>query len=96
MRLLRAIAKEQGRSVVIVSHDERIRDIADQVLWLEDGAFKDMVTMATDPMCGMGVERERAVSAERDGDVLFFCSRGCRISSSAGCRTATPGMGSQG
>jgi putative ABC transport system ATP-binding protein len=78
MRLLRAIAKEQCRSVVIVSHDERIRDIADRVLWLEDGAFKDMVTMATDPVCGMGVERERAVSAERDGDVLFFCSRGCR------------------
>ena len=78
MRLLRAIAKEQGRSVVIVSHDQRIRDIADRVLWLEDGAFKDMVTMATDPVCGMAVERERAVSAERDGEIFLFCSRGCR------------------
>ena len=64
MRLLRRIAKEQGRSVVIVSHDQRIRDIADRVLWLEDGAFKDIVTMATDPVCGMAVERERAVSAD--------------------------------
>ncbi len=27
MRLLRHIAKEQGRSIVIVSHDQRIRDI---------------------------------------------------------------------
>jgi putative ABC transport system ATP-binding protein len=53
MRLLRGIAKEQRRSVVIVSHDQRIRDIADRVLWLEDGAFKDMVTMATDPVCEM-------------------------------------------
>ncbi len=78
MRLLRAIAKDQGRSVVIVSHDQRIRDIADRVLWLEDGAFKDFVTMATDPVCGMSVERERAVSADRDGETFFFCSRGCR------------------
>lgn len=78
MRLLRAIAKEQGRGVVIVSHDERIRDIADRVLWLEDGAFKDMVAMTTDPVCGMAVERERAVSAEREGQTFFFCSRGCR------------------
>jgi putative ABC transport system ATP-binding protein len=78
MRLLRRIAKEQGRSVVIVSHDQRIRDIADRVLWLEDGAFKDIVTMATDPVCGMAVERERAVSAERDGETSYFCSRGCR------------------
>jgi len=78
MRLLRGIAKEQGRSVVIVSHDQRIRDIADRVLWLEDGAFRDIVTMATDPVCGMAVERELAVSAERDGIAYHFCSRGCR------------------
>jgi putative ABC transport system ATP-binding protein len=78
MNLLRRIAKDQGRSVVIVSHDQRIRDIADRVLWLEDGTFKDIVTMATDPVCGMAVERERAVSAERGGEAFFFCSRGCR------------------
>ena len=40
MRLLRRIAKEQRRSVIIVSHDQRIRDIADRVLWLEDGDLK--------------------------------------------------------
>ena len=40
MRLLRRIAKEQGRSVIIVSHDQRIREIADRVLWLEDGEFR--------------------------------------------------------
>src|SRR5512143_2020447 len=42
MRLLRRIAKEQQRSVVIVSHDQRIKDIADRVLWLEDGQFKEV------------------------------------------------------
>src|SRR3990172_892146 len=33
MRLLRQIARDQGRSVIIVSHDQRIKDIADRVLW---------------------------------------------------------------
>jgi len=79
MRLLRAIAKEQGRSVVIVSHDQRIKDIADRVLWLEDGEFKEMTSMATDPVCGMTVEREHAAARlERDGETTYFCSRGCR------------------
>jgi putative ABC transport system ATP-binding protein len=78
MRLLRQIAKEQGRSVVIVSHDQRIKDIADRILWLEDGEFKETVTMAVDPVCGMSVERERAVSAEMNGQTYYFCAQGCR------------------
>lgn len=78
MRLLRRIAQEQGRSVVIVSHDQRIKDIADRVLWLEDGTFKEMATMAIDPVCGMPVEREKAVMVEWKGQALSFCARGCR------------------
>lgn len=78
MRLLRRIAREQGRSVVIVSHDQRIKDIADRVLWLEDGEFKETVTMAIDPVCGMSVEREKAISAEWEGHIFYFCARGCR------------------
>ena len=78
MRLLRHIAKEQYRSVIIVSHDVRIKDIADRVLWLEDGQFKDMVSMATDPVCGMAVEKEKAVVAEWKGRTFYVCSRGCR------------------
>lgn len=78
MRLLRRIAKEQDRSVVIVSHDQRIKDIADRVLWLEDGQFKEMVTMATDPVCGMAVEREKAIEFEWEGQMFYFCARGCR------------------
>ncbi len=78
MHVLRRIAKEQGRSVVIVSHDQRIKDIADRVLWLEDGRFKEMVTMAEDPVCHMAVERENGISAEWDGETYTFCSRGCR------------------
>jgi YHS domain-containing protein len=37
-----------------------------------------MVTMASDPVCGMAVEREGAVSQERGGERFFFCSQGCR------------------
>ncbi|MBI3942594.1 MAG: ATP-binding cassette domain-containing protein [Chloroflexi bacterium] len=78
MRLLYFIAKEQNRSVVIVSHDQRIKDIADRVLWLEDGAFKEMVTMAIDPVCGMAVEREKAIAGVKDGQTYYFCAQGCR------------------
>ena len=78
MRLLREIAKNRGRSVIIVSHDQRIRDIADRVLWLEDGQFKETMIMAVDPVCGMAVEGRKAVSAEWDGVTFFFCSRGCQ------------------
>jgi putative ABC transport system ATP-binding protein len=78
MRILREIARKRSRSVVIVSHDARIKDIADRVLWLEDGRFKDVVEMATDPVCGMAIERERAVTGERDGETFYFCARGCR------------------
>ena len=79
MRLLREIAKTRGRSVVIVSHDQRIRDIADRVLWLEDGQFKEAVIMAVDPVCGMAVEGRKAVSTEWDGATYYFCSRGCQM-----------------
>ena len=79
MRMLRGIAKEQGRSVIVVSHDPRIKGIADRILWLEDGRFKDMVRMATDPVCGMAVEREKApASAEHRGESFYFCAIGCK------------------
>jgi ABC-type dipeptide/oligopeptide/nickel transport system ATPase subunit len=74
MRLLQRIAREQRRSVVIVSHDQRIKEIADRVLWLEDGEFEAMLEMATDPVCGMAVEREKAITAELDGQTFFFCA----------------------
>jgi putative ABC transport system ATP-binding protein len=42
MELLRMIARELGKTVVTVSHDLRIRDLADRVLWLEDGEFREL------------------------------------------------------
>lgn len=78
MRLLRRIAKEQCRSVIIVSHDQRIKDISDRVLWLEDGQFKEMHAMAIDPVCGMAIEHDRAVMQMWNDREWFFCSKGCR------------------
>lgn len=46
MELLRKIAKESGKALIIVSHDTRIRDIADRVLWLEDGKLHQKVSEA--------------------------------------------------
>lgn len=34
---LEELAKERGKSLLIVTHDLRIADVADRVLWLEDG-----------------------------------------------------------
>ncbi len=42
MELLRMVAKELGKTVVAVSHDLRIRELADRVLWLEDGMLRDI------------------------------------------------------
>jgi putative ABC transport system ATP-binding protein len=79
MRLLRTLAKEGEATVVIVSHDERLREIADRVLWLEDGRFKTMQALVRDPVCGMLVDpAEAPASLAYDGSRLFFCSRGCR------------------
>jgi putative ABC transport system ATP-binding protein len=79
MRLLRSIAKEENRSVIIVSHDERIKDIADRVLWLEDGEFKNVVEMSRDPVCGMSiVEETAAAKVEWNGRIYSFCANGCR------------------
>jgi len=76
-RLLRQLAREDRRSIVIVSHDDRLREVADRVLWLEDGAFGELEHMPVDPVCGMAVDRSTALSAEIDGELWWFCSAGC-------------------
>ena len=38
--LLHAAVKERGKSVLCVTHDTRVRDVADRVLWMEDGRLR--------------------------------------------------------
>lgn len=40
MSLLRSLAKEQGCTVLMVTHDPRIIDVADRVAYLEDGVLR--------------------------------------------------------
>jgi putative ABC transport system ATP-binding protein len=40
IELLRQLAKERGRTVLLVTHDPRILDVADHVAYLEDGQLQ--------------------------------------------------------
>jgi putative ABC transport system ATP-binding protein len=76
-RLLRQLADDDGRSVVIVSHDDRLREVADRVLWLEDGRFAEIRGRVIDPVCRMPVE-PTGPQLEWEGRILWFCSEGCK------------------
>lgn len=54
---------------MIVSYDTGLTDIADRLLWLEDGEFRSISEMPNDPVCGMAVEREgpRTLPRPRSG-----------------------------
>jgi putative ABC transport system ATP-binding protein len=77
-RLLRRLAEEHGCSIVLISHDERLREVADRVLWLEDAAFRELGAMVTDPVCGMAVEPAGNPTATLGGRTSWFCSTSCR------------------
>jgi putative ABC transport system ATP-binding protein len=78
MRLLSDIAHSDGKAVIVVGHDQRIREVADRVLWLEDGRLSDLSRLVQDPVCGMSVEQGQAVSLDHKGKTYYFCSGGCR------------------
>jgi putative ABC transport system ATP-binding protein len=90
MRRLREIAKRRGQSVLIVSHDDRIREFVDRMLWLEDGQFKSERQLVRDPVCGMDVDPETAPATMTvDGTDYYFCSRGCQLEFEAGGQPET-------
>jgi len=77
-RLLRQLAIDEQRSIVLVSHDPRLKEVADRVLWLEDGTFKDLARMTTDPVCDMAVAQQDGPHFQFDGTTWWFCSSSCR------------------
>lgn len=82
LMILHDIACDEGCSVVLVTHDPRVEDVADRILWLEDGEFRDRKreahAWARDPVCGMRVDAWRAeITAEYRSDKFVFCSRRC-------------------
>ena len=83
MMILHDLARDEGRAVLIVTHDPRAEEVADRILWLEDGMMRDRVAddirWDRDPVCGMRVDARRAVArSERDGEEVFFCSYRCK------------------
>lgn len=60
------------------SHDPRLKEVADRVLWLEDGTFKDLACMTTDPVCDMAVAQQDGPHFQFDGTTWWFCSSSCR------------------
>jgi putative ABC transport system ATP-binding protein len=48
VELMQKLAKEQGCTILLVTHDNRILDIADRIIYMEDGQLKtDSVDSAT-------------------------------------------------
>ena len=78
MLLLRQIAVEMDKAVVIVTHDHRVREIAHRIVWLEDGSFRADVVTARDPVCGRVIEVEGAPNMEHAMRAYYFCSDDCR------------------
>jgi putative ABC transport system ATP-binding protein len=48
MRLLRTIAMEKDRAVVIVTHDSRIYEFGDRIARMEDGHILEIITQTPD------------------------------------------------
>jgi len=82
MMILHDIARDEGRSVILVTHDPRVQDVADRILWLEDGQFRDRKSeqheWVRDPVCGMRVDEWTAeVTTKHEGQRYVFCSNRC-------------------
>lgn len=76
--LLKQIALEMGKAVIIVSHDHRLREVASRVLWLEDGTFRPDVAVGRDPVCGRVIEIQGAPRSEVGGGEFHFCGEECQ------------------
>ncbi len=82
MMILHDIARDDGCAVLMVTHDPRVEEIADRVLWLEDGAIRDRKSekhsWVHDPVCGMRVDEWTAtITTEYKKKKYVFCSQRC-------------------
>lgn len=82
MMILHDIARDDNCAVLMVTHDPRVEEIADRVLWLEDGGLRDRKTekhsWVRDPVCGMRVDAWTAsVYTVFNSRKLVFCSKRC-------------------
>lgn len=83
LMILHDIAKDTGVAVLIVTHDPRVEQIAQRILWLEDGRIYDrkdeLHEWIKDPVCGMDVDVWRAeFRSQHDNVEYYFCSSKCK------------------
>lgn len=80
IRLLRSIAKDQGKTIIIATHDLRVRDLADRVLWLEDGKISVRWSdgYLIDPVCLMLVNKSSEITSIYDEKIFYFCTGKCK------------------
>ena len=81
--ILHDVARDAGCAVILVTHDPRVEEIADRILWMEDGALRDRRaephSWVRCPVCGMRVDEWAALHvAEHAGRRVVFCSQRCR------------------
>lgn len=82
MMILHDIVRDEDCSVLMVTHDPRVEDIADRILWLEDGELRDRKSeqhsWVRDPVCGMRIDEWTAeVFSEHNKQRYVFCSKRC-------------------
>lgn len=80
--ILHDVARDDRCGVVLVTHDPRVEELADRVLWLEDGKIRDRKSerhsWVRDPVCGMRVDEwVSALFKEHLGRRYAFCSKRC-------------------
>lgn len=83
MMTLFDIARDDGCAVLIVTHDPRVEEISDRILWLEDGSIRDRKSehhqWVIDPVCGMRLDEWTSqIDYIHNGRKHHFCSQRCR------------------
>ena len=68
MELLRDVALQQGRSVIIVTHDNRIFDFADRIAHMADGRIEDVESQPARPEDAPGADSDSRRDSDGDSD----------------------------
>lgn len=84
MMILHDIVRDTRVSVIVVTHDPRLEDIADRILWLEDGKIRDRKNekhaWSKDPVCRMLVDEWKTEFRSKfEEQTYVFCSKKCKL-----------------
>lgn len=83
LMILHDIARDDKCSVILVTHDPRVEEIADHIYWLDDGELHDRKSedhaWVRDPVCGMRVDEWTATLFSIYQNKRYaFCSPRCK------------------